>query len=370
MDCDDYEALPSSTGMTTHMCAGALAGVMEHAVMYPVDSVKVRMQCLQPCPEARYRNVFHAFSQIVQTEGAGRTVRGIQAMIGGAGPAHALYFACYEKLKTVLHGANPGHHIIANGTAGCVATLLHDAVMNPAEVVKTRLQMYNSPYRGMLDCIVRTLRTEGLRAFYRSYTTQLTMNIPFQSLHFVTYELMQDLTNPTRVYSPYTHSASGAIAGGVAAAITTPLDVCKTLLNSQEDCVCRTRPVNSLSQAFMTVYEIRGLRGFVAGMSARVIYQMPSTAICWSIYEFFKYFITKHQLLEGNASNDSYISLSRAAAAAAAGSGSGSDLERMNSVPGSSTTNVTEWPTCTTPAVVDWPRPLTKSVTQVDTTTP
>ena len=39
-DDDQYESLPSST-MGTHMVAGGIAGVMEHCVMYPVDSVKV-----------------------------------------------------------------------------------------------------------------------------------------------------------------------------------------------------------------------------------------------------------------------------------------------------------------------------------------
>ena len=179
-------------------------------------------------------------------------------------------------------------------------------------VIKTRLQLYNSPYRGLYDCIVTTLRTEGVRAFYRSYTTQLTMNIPFQSVHFITYELMQDALNQARQYNPSTHVVSGAVAGGVAAALTTPLDVCKTLLNSQEDCICRTRPVNSLVQAFRTVYAVRGARGFLAGLQARVIYQMPSTAICWSVYEFFKYFLTKHNLL----ADDGYTCLSTAAAAA------------------------------------------------------
>lgn len=31
------------------------------------------------------------------------------------------------------------------------------------------------------------------------------------------------------------------------------------------------------------------------GLSARVLYQMPSTAICWSVYEFFKFFITQRE---------------------------------------------------------------------------
>lgn len=47
-------------------------------------------------------------------------------------------------------------------------------------VVKQRIQMYNSPYKSILDCIVRVYRTEGPTAFYRSYTTQLAMNLPFQ----------------------------------------------------------------------------------------------------------------------------------------------------------------------------------------------
>jgi len=40
-DADDYESLPQTSSMTTHMLAGAAAGIMEHCVMYPVDCVKV-----------------------------------------------------------------------------------------------------------------------------------------------------------------------------------------------------------------------------------------------------------------------------------------------------------------------------------------
>ncbi|XP_061412158.1 mitoferrin-1-like isoform X1 [Lethenteron reissneri] len=228
----EYEALPPTVSMGTHMVAGALAGVMEHCVMYPVDCVKTRMQSLFPDPRAAYRNVFHALRTIVRTEGAWRPVRGVNAMAAGAGPAHALYFACYEHVKASLSGGRNSH--LANGLAGCAATLLHDATMNPAEVVKQRLQMYNSPYGGALECARRILRSEGLAAFYRSYPTQLALNLPFQSLHFVAYEACQERLNPRRAYSPGSHVASGAVAGGLAAALTTPLDVCKTLLNTQE----------------------------------------------------------------------------------------------------------------------------------------
>jgi hypothetical protein len=38
---DDYESLPESMHPAIHMAAGALAGIGEHCVMYPVDVVKV-----------------------------------------------------------------------------------------------------------------------------------------------------------------------------------------------------------------------------------------------------------------------------------------------------------------------------------------
>lgn len=101
-------------------------------------------------------------------------------------------------------------------------------------VIKQRLQMVNSPYKTVMDCIRNIYRQEGPKAFYLSYTTQLAMNIPFQSLHFMTYEFCQNITNSERCYNPTAHVISGAVAGGVAAALTTPLDVCKTLLNTQQ----------------------------------------------------------------------------------------------------------------------------------------
>ncbi|XP_016067210.1 PREDICTED: mitoferrin-1 isoform X1 [Miniopterus natalensis] len=299
---EDYENLPTSASLSTHMTAGAMAGILEHTVMYPVDSVKTRMQSLNPDPKAQYTSIYGALKKIIRTEGFWRPLRGLNVMMMGAGPAHAMYFACYENMKRTLNAVfhHQGNSHLANGIAGSMATLLHDAVMNPAEVVKQRMQMYNSPHRSALGCVRVVWRTEGLRAFYRSYTTQLTMNIPFQSIHFITYEFLQEQVNPHRGYNPQSHIISGGLAGALAAAATTPLDVCKTLLNTQENMALNLANISGrlsgMANAFRTVYQLNGLPGYFKGIQARVIYQMPSTAISWSVYEFFKYFLTKHKL--------------------------------------------------------------------------
>lgn len=40
-DEHDYESLPIGHGWGTNMLAGALAGISEHAAIFPVDSIKV-----------------------------------------------------------------------------------------------------------------------------------------------------------------------------------------------------------------------------------------------------------------------------------------------------------------------------------------
>ena len=40
-DPDDYESLPATASLSVTCLAGALAGIAEHCVMFPIDSVKV-----------------------------------------------------------------------------------------------------------------------------------------------------------------------------------------------------------------------------------------------------------------------------------------------------------------------------------------
>jgi len=69
------------------------------------------MQVLVPDPRADYRNMLHAFYQIVRHEGVRMTLRGISATVYGSGPAHALYYSSYEKVKALLSRADHSNHI-------------------------------------------------------------------------------------------------------------------------------------------------------------------------------------------------------------------------------------------------------------------
>ena len=66
------------------------------------NEFQTRMQAINPNTSARYSGITQAMRTIVAKEGLGRTFHGMPAVIAGAGPAHAMYFACYEKIKWML----------------------------------------------------------------------------------------------------------------------------------------------------------------------------------------------------------------------------------------------------------------------------
>ena len=245
-----------------HMAAGAVAGTTEHTAMFPLDTIKTRMQTAVSSYDKRgatgptssssssfFRHAAAstraAANNVIKTEGVAGLYRGVAAVGIGAGPAHAVYFATYEHMKSALGGDTKGEHApLAHALAGACATVVGDAVQTPVDTVKQRLQMAHSPYAGVWDCVRGTVRSQGIGALYRSYPTTLAMNVPFTAMHFTAYESAKialgrhawfrksesDFDIDEETFAA--QFAAGGLAGGLAAAATNPLDVVKTRMQT------------------------------------------------------------------------------------------------------------------------------------------
>ncbi|KAF8052802.1 hypothetical protein N665_1504s0010 [Sinapis alba] len=279
------------------MVAGSIAGSVEHMAMFPVDTIKTHMQAIRPCP-IKPVGISQAFRSIIKTEGPSALYRGIWAMGLGAGPAHAVYFSFYEVSKKYLSGGDPNNSA-AHAVSGVCATVASDAVFTPMDMVKQRLQIGNGTYKGVWDCVGRVMREEGFGAFYASYRTTVLMNAPFTAVHFATYEAVK---RGLREISPgyvgggeeeegwLVYATAGAAAGGLAAVVTTPLDVVKTQLQCQGVCGCDRFKSGSISDVFRTIVKKDGYRGLARGWLPRMLFHAPAAAICWSTYESVKSF--------------------------------------------------------------------------------
>lgn len=76
----DYEALPD-TSFVVHMAAGALAGMTEHVVTFPFDTMKTRMQEVN----GSFRGLYRGLLAVHTNEGLGSLWRGVNSCILGSG---------------------------------------------------------------------------------------------------------------------------------------------------------------------------------------------------------------------------------------------------------------------------------------------
>jgi solute carrier family 25 (mitochondrial iron transporter), member 28/37 len=154
MDLEWEEWDPSRLSFLDHMLAGSFAGLAEHVSIFPMDTLKTNMQC-DSC-DNRTRASSHPFKtikcakRIVKTSGVLRLWRGVSAMFAGCIPAHAAYFSLFESMKVALGADREGHYPLHAAVCGASATLVHDLMMTPFDVVKQRMQL--GYHRSVLDC--------------------------------------------------------------------------------------------------------------------------------------------------------------------------------------------------------------------------
>jgi len=310
MDDDvDYESLGGKYPMSVNAAAGAIAGYFEHVAVYPIDVVKTRMQTIRTGCAPTTSNPIREIQNIYRFEGGRALLRGSGAVLMGCGPAHAFQFCIYEKTKSYLDNKKVPYLSNYNANiGGALGAFFHDLWMNPCEVLKQRLQMKNSPYINQsYGRIANSIyRQEGLRAFYLSFGTQLSMNVPFAFIHFGLYDQVKKQLNPDNRWDPISNAVCGAVSGGTAAFVTTPLDVIKTVLNTQENfttqqgCTpceksCKVKGTLHIGTIRAAIHHINSTRltrnpltPYFRGCWARVLQAAPGCALSWIAYEFMK----------------------------------------------------------------------------------
>lgn len=162
----------------------------------------------------------------------------------------------------------------------------------PTEVIKTRSQ--TSTYGALADSSLAAARllwrTEGLKGFYRGFGITVMREIPFTSLQFPLYELFKSRLSRLLYDKPaslhaYEAALCGSAAGGIAAALTTPLDVLKTrvMLDLRDPShPSYPSPLTRIRQ----LYAAEGLRALFAGAVPRTMWISAGGAVFLGMYEW------------------------------------------------------------------------------------
>ncbi|XP_055904782.1 mitochondrial 2-oxodicarboxylate carrier [Eupeodes corollae] len=120
--------------------------------------------------------------------------------------------------------------VVAGGSAGFVEV----CIMQPLDVVKTRMQLQNTKtlsgnqYKGVFDCFGKMYRNEGMLSFWKGILPPVLAETPKRAIKFVCFEQCKPLFlfgSPTP--TPLTFSLAGLTAGLIEAVAVNPFEVVK-----------------------------------------------------------------------------------------------------------------------------------------------
>jgi solute carrier family 25 S-adenosylmethionine transporter 26 len=204
-----------------------------------------------------------------------------------------LFFVTYEGVKKQFDepgkASSAGAHMLA-ATLGEIAAC---AVRVPTEVVKQRAQAKQHPSsRAALASILAQRKSHGVARMwaelYRGWGVTVMREVPFTVIQFPLWEKMKSWSLERRLgkgvgkASDVTAAESavfGSLSGGVAAALTTPLDVLKTrlmLATKRESAVSITRGI----------WREEGPKAFFSGLGPRTMWISIGGAVFLGSYQW------------------------------------------------------------------------------------
>jgi solute carrier family 25 oxoglutarate transporter 11 len=159
--------------------AGLASGALGSVLGTPADLALIRMQADSTLPLAErrnYKNVFDALSRIIKEEGVKGMWAGNMPIVGRAMAMNVGMLTTYDQAKIYTNQQfGPGN--TANFGASMIAGFFAAAFSLPFDFVKTRIQKQKPgvdgklPYKGFVDCCVKTVKLEGPLAFYKGFAT-------------------------------------------------------------------------------------------------------------------------------------------------------------------------------------------------------
>eukprot|EP01122_Echinamoeba_exundans_P018002 TRINITY_DN992_c0_g1_i1.p1 TRINITY_DN992_c0_g1~~TRINITY_DN992_c0_g1_i1.p1 ORF type:complete len:298 (+),score=100.61 TRINITY_DN992_c0_g1_i1:49-942(+) len=273
--------------ISERLFAGAVAGVVECLIMYPLDVVKT----LQQLKVGKGAGTFTLLFDLIKREKFG-IYRGIIAPLLMEAPKRAIKFAASETYKPYLGPTG----------AGLGAGITEAFVVVPFELVKIRMQARENVgrYANSMDAVVKIAQQEGPLTFYKGLESTLWRNGVWNAAYFGTIHRIKEAI-PVAQDKPALTSArdfaAGVVAGTLATTLNTPFDVAKSRIQNTADKAGWTVP---------TVAKIASTEGAAAlykGYLPKVLRLGPGGGIMLAAFEFTANWIRKRKANKNQAAH-------------------------------------------------------------------
>lgn len=253
------------------LVAGGCAGTSVDVALYPLDTLRTRLQSEQGFWKAGgFRGAY----------------RGLLSAAIGSAPGAALFFSTYESMKGVIKTVSGGQeHWTQHSVASSCGEIAACLVRVPTDNIKQNMQV--GKYSTLTEALNSTFKAGGVRGFYTGYATTVAREIPFSFIQFPIYEFLKKRWSSYqgKETNPIQGAACGSLAGAIAGAVTTPLDVAKTRIMLDTKGAEAVKKYTGTIQTLQTVANEEGAAGLFKGLTPRVTWITIGGFIFFGAYE-------------------------------------------------------------------------------------
>lgn len=189
----------------------------------------------------------------------------------------------------------------AGGSAGFVEV----CIMHPLDLIKTRLQLQATKsalkssdphyYNGIVDCIKKMYRYEGLTSFWKGIVPPILAETPKRAVKFATFEQYKKIfmfgsNTPT----PLTFSLAGLGAGVTEAILVNPFEVVKVTLQSNRALATELPSTWMVTRQIVREHGL-GFRGLNKGLTATIARNGVFNMVYFGFYHSVKGVIPEYR---------------------------------------------------------------------------
>ena len=177
---------------------GGISAAISKTCVAPIERVKLLLQnqdaSAQIAADQRYKGIVDCFTRVAREQGITSMWRGNLANVIRYFPTQALNFAFKDTFKKYLNPYNkktqPGMFFIGNIASGGAAGASSLCFVYPLDFARTRLAVdigksgSDRQFNGLLDCLVKIARSDGVLGLYRGFGISVMGIIAYRGAYF------------------------------------------------------------------------------------------------------------------------------------------------------------------------------------------
>lgn len=269
----------------TDFLAGGISAAVSKTAVAPIERVKLLLQVqgasTQISVDQQYKGIVDCFSRVAKEQGVLSFWRGNLANVIRYFPTQALNFAFKDTYKRMfLDGVDKrkqfwrffAGNLASGGAAGATSLTF----VYPLDFARTRLaadvgQGSSRQYKGLIDCIGKTLKSDGPIGLYRGFFVSVQGIIIYRGAYFGMFDTAMGMTKGTQFDNLLVKFGIAQFVTNTSGVVSYPFDTVRRRMMMQSGLPKEQRLYTSTLNCWSVLYKKEGPKAFFKGAFSNVL---------------------------------------------------------------------------------------------------